>query len=463
MKKKLIITAALTAALMAAGVVGGTIAYFTSEAKTEISMTAGTVKVQSEVELVKATSLGEPVSGGLFENGGTYSLTNNVLTLSKVTPGDAVILKVTASNASDVNIKWRIKKNVSGALASGLDFKVYTDAELQTEAAGMGVWSDVTTASDLGTYYVKVELPVEAGNEYQGTEAEIALIVEAVQGNMVTPTEIDAPATTTTEEINAFTNEIVNTQEEHLQINLVADTTIYITGNSIKFGDETLTKDITIVGNGHTLTWEERNTDYSAIHLSNPEAVLTIKDCNMTSTHPNKPSLNTGGTWNAHDILFDCNTVLENVNSDTALAFGGKYGQHVSLTNVVINESRATSGIYGLWITTGATVDINGLTVKCTSSGASDFRGIKVADEYNTDALDKQVTTINISNAVLQTASKGGVYVSSLAETHLNASNVDISGVAKDQVNLACADKKSPWNGNADKIICTGCTAIAEA
>ena len=86
MKKKLIITAALTAALMAAGVVGGTIAYFTSEAKTEISMTAGTVKVQSEVELVKATSLGEPVSGGLFENGGTYSLTNNVLTFSNKPP-----------------------------------------------------------------------------------------------------------------------------------------------------------------------------------------------------------------------------------------------------------------------------------------------------------------------------------------------------------------------------------------
>ena len=191
MKKKLIITAALTAALMAAGVVGGTIAYFTSEAKTDISITAGTVKVQSTVELVKATSLGSERTDGTFENGGTYQLVENVLTLGKMTPGDAVLLKVSATNASDVNIKWRIKANQSGELAPGLDFKVYSDAELTQEAAGMGVWSAVTTEANLGTYYVKVELPVESGNEYQGKTAAIELVVEAVQGNKKADLVID--------------------------------------------------------------------------------------------------------------------------------------------------------------------------------------------------------------------------------------------------------------------------------
>ena len=58
MKKKVIISAALTAALMLAGAVGGTFAWFTSEAKTDVSITAGTVKVESAVELAGAYSLG---------------------------------------------------------------------------------------------------------------------------------------------------------------------------------------------------------------------------------------------------------------------------------------------------------------------------------------------------------------------------------------------------------------------
>lgn len=461
MKKKLIITAALTAALMAAGVVGGTIAYFTSEAKTDINIMAGTVNVQSEVELVKATSLGVPRTDGTFENGGTYALNNAVLTLSKVTPGDAVVLKVSATNASNVNIKWRIKANRSGALAAGLDFKVYSDAELTQEATGMGVWSAITTEANLGTYYVVVSLPEEAGNEYQGTEAEIGIVVEAVQGNMITPTEIDAPATTTTEEINAFTQEIINSTEEHLQINLVTDTTLYISGNTVRFGDAVLTEDITINGNGHKLTWEGRDSDYSSIRLANPEAVLTIKNCDMTITHPSKPSQATGGTWNSHDIYFACNVVLENVNSDNAIALGGPAGTTATLTNVAINESYAANDLYGLWIVTGRTVNLNGFSLKSSAAGVSGFRAIKIADEYNSDPLDQQVTTLNISNATLISAKKAGVYVTSHAKTYVNASSVDISGVAKDTVNLVWADNKSAY-ANVEDITTTGCTAIVE-
>lgn len=190
MKKKLVITAALTAALMAAGAIGGTIAYFTSEAKTDISITAGIVKVEANVELVKATSLGVERTDGTFENGGTYDFSNAVLTLEKMTPGDAAVLKVVAQNSSNVNIKWRIKKAVSGELAAGLQYGVYTDAELTQEASSLGTWSAVTTEANLGTYYVVVSLPEEAGNEYQNKSAQISLVVEAVQGNKETPEDL---------------------------------------------------------------------------------------------------------------------------------------------------------------------------------------------------------------------------------------------------------------------------------
>ena len=183
MKKKVIISAALTAALMLAGAVGGTIAWFTSETKTDISITAGIVKVEADIELVGAYSLGVARTDGTFENGGTYKLDDALLKLQRMTPGDSVVLKVSATNSSNVNIKWRISTSNTGELAPGLEFKVFTDAELTTEANQIGVWSEPTSVTDLGTYYVRVALPEGAGNEYQNKEAEIALKVEAVQGN----------------------------------------------------------------------------------------------------------------------------------------------------------------------------------------------------------------------------------------------------------------------------------------
>ena len=469
MKKKVIISTAFTAALMLAGAVGGTFAWFTSEAKTDVSITAGTVKVESTVELVGAYSLGVARTDGTFENGGTYNLEGALLKLEKMTPGDSVVLKVVASNASDVNIKWRIKANKSGELASGLEFKVFTDAALTTEASAMGTWSDPTTEQNLGTYYVSIKLPEEAGNEYQGKTAEIGLVVEAVQGNKVTPAEVDAPVmgdNPTKEEVTEFTdNTLINTTEAHLQVNLVGDTTIYVSGHRIYFGDETLTEDITINGNGHKLTWELRDSDCSDIHMSNPNAVLTIKDCDMTASYStsNGENQKTKGPWNAHDICFDCHTVLENVNSDVAIALSGGPGFTFNLKNVNINESYAKTDVYGLWITTGGTVNIDGLTVKSSEpTGQAGFRAVKIDNQYNSGAVadGKQDTVLNIANATFVSAKKSAILVKSEGKTTINASNLDLSGVAKDQTNAVWCDGDITFN--AANFTFTGCTIIPE-
>jgi len=466
MKKKVIISAALTAALMLAGAVGGTLAWFTSESKTDVSITAGTVKVETAVELVGAYSLGVARTDGTFENGGTYALTNALLKLDKMTPGDSVVLKVAATNASNVNIKWRINANKSGELASGLKFKIYTDAELKTEAKKLGYWSDPTSDVNLGTYYVEIALPEEAGNEYQGKAAEIGLVVEAVQGNKVTATQVNAPVMgehPTTEQVTQFTDSVlINTEEEFLQVNLQADTTIYVSGHRIYFGDEEITKEITINGNGHKLIWELRDSDCSDIHMSNPEAILTIKNCDMTASYSNSNGENqkTKGTWNAHDICFDCNTKLENVNSDVAIALSGGAGFTYNLKNVNINESYQKTALYGMWITPGCNVNIDGLTIKSSEpTGQSDFRGIKIDDQYHQNEI--QNTVLNIANAKFTTASKSAILVKSKGHTTINASNLDISGVAKDQTNAVWADNDSGY-ATLDTITVTGCTAIVE-
>ena len=67
MKKKVIITSALTAALMLAGAVGGTFAWFTSESNTDVNITAGKVNISSAVsELIEAgTAFGGGFTWGI--------------------------------------------------------------------------------------------------------------------------------------------------------------------------------------------------------------------------------------------------------------------------------------------------------------------------------------------------------------------------------------------------------------
>ena len=467
MKRKAIISAALTAALMLAGAVGGSLAWFTSEAKNDVNIASGTVKVASEVELVGAYSLDVPRTDGKFENGGTYELNGAVLELDRMTPGDSVVLKIDVVNQSNVDIRWRLNATGTGELFAGLDFGVYTDAALETPASGLGVWSGVTSAASLGTYYVKVALPEEAGNEYQGTSAAVTLLVEAVQGNMVIGTAVEAPDMgddPTREEVTQFTDDVlINSEEEYLTINLVADTRIYVRGHTIYFGDEEITKEITINGNGHKLIWELRDSDCSDIHMANPDAFLTIKNCDMTADHVADPNDHIKGTWNAHDICFDCNVNLMNVNSDISIALSGGPGQIANLKNVNITESYQVTDVYGLWITTGATVNIDGLNIKSVEpTGMSSFRTLKIDSQYNNGdvAQGKQDTILNIANATFASAKKSAILVKSMGQTTITASNLDISAVAKDSVNAVWAD--ASYAGQLDRITYTGCTAIDE-
>ena len=246
----------------------------------------------------------------------------------------------------------------------------------------------------------------------------------------------------------------------------MGDTTIYVSGHGIKYGDADLTKDITINGNGHKLTWELRDSDCSDIHMSNPNAVLTIKDCDMTASYVSSAgeAQKNGKTWNAHDICFDCNTKLENVNSDIAIALSGGPGFTFDLKNVNINESYAKIDCYGLWITTGSTVNIDGLTIKSSeATGQSVFRSLKIDDQYNNGAVadGKQDTVLNIANAKFTSALKSAILVKSKGHTTINASNLDISGVAKDQTNAVWADNASGY-ATLDTLTVTGCTAIVE-
>ena len=122
MKKRVLLTSLLTIALCFSLMFGATYALFTSESKVNIAVTSGKVNVEASVENLKIYSL-DVEQTNVFENGGTAVYENGVLTLDKVTPGDAAKFTVKIDNNSNINIKYRIVLSIEGELASGLDAK----------------------------------------------------------------------------------------------------------------------------------------------------------------------------------------------------------------------------------------------------------------------------------------------------------------------------------------------------
>jgi len=199
MKKKNIkplILSSLAAVAMAGIGTGATFALFTDKAETQINVEAGKVKIKSEYEFLNAYSMDpadnkksvERTQEQGFVTGGTFVFDNDtgVATLTNMVPGDGISFKAKFTNESNVAIKYRfyVKTLNDSGLFAGLKIK-FGDTAL---APVGGVWKNLekeaafpTTELTDGT--VSIELPKEAGNEYQGKTCQIVIGYEAVQGN----------------------------------------------------------------------------------------------------------------------------------------------------------------------------------------------------------------------------------------------------------------------------------------
>ena len=194
MKKltKTIMLSALAAVAFGGLAVGSTYALFTSEAETKLTVTSGKVAVKAEIQNLKLYSLdeesGEVVSldsQSEFTNGGTASIKDTNLVLSNITPGDKVEFELKVTNESTVDIKYRnyIKAVNDNGLFAGL--KVTIDDVEYDGSTKVGEY--VTWAKDAAektvVMKVSVELPVDAGNVYQGKSSGISFKVQAIQKN----------------------------------------------------------------------------------------------------------------------------------------------------------------------------------------------------------------------------------------------------------------------------------------
>ena len=226
---------------------------------------------------------------------------------------------------------------------------------------------------------------------------------------------------------------------ERIDIVMTKDLALNASNAYLKLGGEN-TKVITIDGLGNKLNLT--TTYWSRLNTVNPDAKIVL--CNMDLT-----SSQASGTWNSYDVTFQCNVELLNVKLLKALALDGNCKTAV-LKDVTITESH---DYYALWIAAnGQTVNIDGLTIK--SAG----RGIKIDDQYVGDAT--AMVTLNINNAKFTTAKKAAIMVKTTEGATINASNLDITNVAADQVNAVWVDEDGATY--ADKVIVNGASKKIE-
>ncbi len=212
MKKKVLLSSILTIALCLSLIAGSTFALFTSSTEVNIAVTAGEVDMLAGVKIVSVESVLPDANGTIadennalysylhwddaapyeFVNGGTAVLNGAVVTLDRVTPGDKINLEISGANNSDVAVKYRyVIECIDGyQLMSG--FNVYiNNVKYEKLASFTSPYATLTPGSDMAVVPVTIELPVEAGNEYQKKSTEIRIVVEAVQGNAVVADNVD--------------------------------------------------------------------------------------------------------------------------------------------------------------------------------------------------------------------------------------------------------------------------------
>ena len=231
-KSSIILTSLGAIAIAGSLIAGSTYALFTSESKTNIAVTSGTVDVTATITDLLAYSPTEIKSDGtisvaenaannteatkVFANNGTAALDGNKLKLSNMTPGDKVTFNIKITNNSNVSAKYRtIVSSDDGELFDGLEFKIGND---------YGVAYSSWSTAESTTLDCYVELPADAENEYQGKTCEIYFTVEAVQGNANMERHFD----TLEEAFNLTDNEFVSGNSHTDPINLDGKGLVYI-------------------------------------------------------------------------------------------------------------------------------------------------------------------------------------------------------------------------------------------
>ena len=186
MKKKtgIIVTSVMSIACCASLITGATFALFTSESKVNIAVTSGKVDVLAHAENITLTS--GLTAGNLAQTSAT--ITDNIVILDKIVPGDKVTFDIVVENKSDVAVQYQTVVSLAEGVELFSGLEITLDQKQYDGMTAYGAWTALTPAvTDVARIPVTIELPAEAGNEYQGLSCKVSFAVNAVQGNADVP------------------------------------------------------------------------------------------------------------------------------------------------------------------------------------------------------------------------------------------------------------------------------------
>ena len=269
-----------------------------------------------------------------------------------------------------------------------------------------------------------VTIVKDSTHDYKGTSdnATVNKLVGTLYGGATVDAtgEENVTITTTTlftPESNEDLKDALTSDETYIIVDLTSDVTYQVSSwNTFAMGGEN-TNTIKINGNGHAITFDLRDSDWS--HVTTNGAKLIINDAEIKSAGYNS------GHWKRNGVAFGCELELNDVTTCPIIL-----EQSAMLNDVTINGK---DNVYGLWIAAkDMTVVADGLTV---NSG----RGIKIADE---DAGTLGKTKLTVSDAKFNTTAKAAVLVTSTAGAEIViGENVSLAGVKADPVNAVWVDE----------------------
>ena len=208
--KRNIVLSVVTLCFLLVLLAGSTFALFNDSAETSIVVGSATVDVEAEILTTSfktySLEVEQTVSGnvGKFQLGGQAELLTDAdgnltgeLKIDKLAPGDRVEFQIAVENLSNITILRRIRlmgtaaDADNGVLLQGLEVYVngvkYTfDAAGNTyslTSGGQDGWESLNPNQGVETITVSIGLPTSAGNEYQGLVCNLAIVLEAYQGN----------------------------------------------------------------------------------------------------------------------------------------------------------------------------------------------------------------------------------------------------------------------------------------
>ena len=400
-KSKVLLSSIASIALCSSIAVGGTFALFTSESEVNIAVTSGKVDVVATADGLKTYSMGVEQAAGTFENGGTATLVDNQLELKLMTPGDKATFTIDVENNSTIAVQYKLTWTVEGELANGLEI-LANDAELADVS-----WTELAVGADVASIAVSVELPEEAGNEYQDKTANISFLLEAVQGNAFNggTTIEDSEEDVALEGV--FTEELL--KKENIVINVGKANLTWATGGahgSTPFGNET-TKSVTIIGESPEVsTLTATGAGVGPIRVA--DGTLTVKNVEIIDETVSYAE----DSWEFGYLE------IGDGNADTLVFENCVFNKAIQITgNATFKNCKFNSNVdseYAVWVCGG-----NATFVNCEFKGP---RGLKMHEAYGSEI---ESVTVNLCTFEGLTK-KPGIAIGNLnAETAVTIQNSD--------------------------------------